>query len=347
MIDASGALLPFDVHLARETLLEALSAAVFTGRHASGGLLDVAQHACDTPLPPGEPATSGDLLLDGLVALYLDGHETGAPLLRIALASLDDDAPGAGSSLRWLGFGCLAAGALADYERLHTLADSTGGARPRGGRTRRAHPRSVLPLHGGGRRRESERRGHTLRRGPRDSRGAGDPAGLGEVIVRAWQGREAEARAEAATAIQETTERRQSGVLIYAKYSLAVLELSLGNYQEALRHAREVEHEDSFFLCTISLPDLVEAAVRGGDRDAALGAAERLRVRSLVNATPFALGMLARASALLSDDNEAEGHYVEAIRLLGSSRAAWTSRARASSVRRMAAPPEAPPRCTR
>jgi outer membrane PBP1 activator LpoA protein len=64
-----------DRRLARDTYLEALGAALFAGRLASGGsVLETARAARAAP-PPSEPPYPSDLLLDGLALLITEGPE--------------------------------------------------------------------------------------------------------------------------------------------------------------------------------------------------------------------------------------------------------------------------------
>src|SRR5882724_8387311 len=79
LLTAAKRLEPLDVGLARETYLDALQAAMFVGRLASGGgLLEVAQAARGAP-PPLRSPRPADLLLDGLARLITEGHPAGAP----------------------------------------------------------------------------------------------------------------------------------------------------------------------------------------------------------------------------------------------------------------------------
>ena len=65
--------------LARDTYLDALSAALFAGRRASGpGARQVAEAARQAPSPA--PPRKGDALLDGLAVLFTDGYSRAAPL---------------------------------------------------------------------------------------------------------------------------------------------------------------------------------------------------------------------------------------------------------------------------
>ena len=78
-----GRLEPLDVGLARETYLEAFTAALFVGR-LSPAVGDVARAARTAPAPP-VPGRAPDLLLDGLAVLVTEGYSAGTPALRRAL----------------------------------------------------------------------------------------------------------------------------------------------------------------------------------------------------------------------------------------------------------------------
>jgi hypothetical protein len=85
---------PLDAALARETYLEAVWAAIRTGR-SRGGLTvhDVAEAALAAP-PADDPPRAIDLLLDGLVARSVKGYAAAVPELERALSALlDEDGP--------------------------------------------------------------------------------------------------------------------------------------------------------------------------------------------------------------------------------------------------------------
>ena len=66
--------------------------------------------------------------------------------------------------------------------------------------------------------------------------------------------------------------------------------------------------------------ELVEAATRSGDRDAAAAAVEKLATTARVADSDWAHGVEAGCRALISDDSEAESLYREAIERMGRTR---------------------------
>jgi hypothetical protein len=79
LLAAARRLEPLDATLARETYLDALSAALFVGHLSSGvGVLGVAEAARAAP-PPPQPPRPADPLLDGLALLLTEGYTAAAP----------------------------------------------------------------------------------------------------------------------------------------------------------------------------------------------------------------------------------------------------------------------------
>lgn len=150
----------------------------------------------------------------------------------------------------------------------------------------------------------------------------GESEQLWSVLVgfRAWQGREAETRAMADTLIHDWSERRKFGST--ANFALAartVLELGLGNYRAAFADAQTVAGDDPPGHGSQILPDLIEAAIRIGDNATAGLALDELTMRATSAGTPWALGLMARSTALtLTTSSSAQPHYVKAIRILDS-----------------------------
>jgi DNA-binding CsgD family transcriptional regulator len=108
----------------------------------------------------------------------------------------------------------------------------------------------------------------------------------------------------------------------FGHLATAVLELGLGGYEAALTAARAACEQPGLCVVTSALPELIEAAVRAGEREAAVAAVGRMSERALASGTHWALGTLARSRALLEPGAGAGELYLEAIDHLRRSRAA-------------------------
>ena len=98
---------------------------------------------------------------------------------------------------------------------------------------------------------------------------------------------------------------------------LAWLNNGCCQYEEALAAAEEgSEYPDDMGLATWSLVELIEAAVRSGQPERAARAFQQLSAATLASGSDWALGITARCRALISDGNEAELLYREAIERL-------------------------------
>jgi len=321
LVDAARALEPFDAHLARATMLEALEAARVTGRFTATGesALDVCRAARATPLPPGLQAGVADLLLDGATALGLDGHAAAVPVLGQAITGLLAEQSDSADALLWLGIGCWAAGAVGDDTSLHELATRLEHlARENGALAALSTGLLFLAMSelldgslDAVRARFAER--------AEIMAAVGRPSDVGELIVLAWRGRETEARTEAASVTRYATEHGHGWMLGYVDYALAVLELGLGNYRAALPSDLR-NFRDNPFIGIVGFPDLIEAASRSGQRATAAEATAEFAARALPNGTAIALGLLAMSRALLADDAHAEKLYQDAIEHLSHCR---------------------------
>jgi DNA-binding CsgD family transcriptional regulator len=303
-----------DARLARGALLDAFTAADTSGPLASGGATvnDVAAAAREVPLAAEQAPGIGDLLLDAGATLVLDGHRAAAALIRRAIAALRRDSSESAEMLDWLEAGCRLAGALGDDSTLHELASRMERQARRQGAMKALAAAIVYSgmsqLFAG-----SLDQAHALY----TERGTIDAARdcnckLGDLLVVAWRGREQETRAAAVEVAESATRAGRGWKLAWVEYALCVLELSLGHYQDALASVPNA-FQESLFARAFALPDFIEAAVRSGDDAAAQEALIRAADQVAADASPMALGLLARARALTAADSEADALYTEAI----------------------------------
>ena len=344
MLRAASEFEPVAPALARETYLEALSAALIAGRLADGeGLLD-AGPAVRLACPPPEPGRPTDLLLDGLALLITDGYAPAVPLLTRALSAFGSPDLPVTDGLRWLWLAGHAAGLMWDFRswdsisaRFVQLGRETGTL-------------TVLPVA------LSTRAGARLFAG---DLAAAASLGWEEAAVAqatgskiapyaslglaAFQGQESDAFRLIKSGTEDVLRRGEGAGLSFIQWAAALLHNGLGRYQEALDWARQASDDSrAQRFAGWALAELVEAAAGVGDRDQAFGALQRLREGTRASATDWALGIEARSLALLSNGETAERLYREAIDRLGRTPAAPRSRPRTPAVWRMAEPPAAP-----
>lgn len=118
LLEAARAFEPLDVRLSRQTLVEALNAAMFV----RGPVIDVASAVATAPPKPDAEATVADLLLDGYAARFTVGYPAAVPLFKRALAALRSYEPGPDDGLDWFPPGRLAAAEIMDDEALYAVA---------------------------------------------------------------------------------------------------------------------------------------------------------------------------------------------------------------------------------
>ena len=121
--------------------------------------------------------------------------------------------------------------------------------------------------------------------------------------------------------IEECTAGGQGTAVQYAHWARSVLLNGLGRYDEALAAASDAsEDTPELFVSVWAATELLEAATRCDEPGLARAAHERIAAATAVAPTDWALGIRARSTALLGDDEGAEPLYREAIERLGRTR---------------------------
>jgi DNA-binding CsgD family transcriptional regulator len=318
LLSAARQLEALDAGLARETYLEAFTAALFVGR-LSPAVGDVARAARTAPAPPG-PARAPDLLLDGLALLVTEGYAAGTPALRRALLAFRSQDIPAQEGLSWLWLAGLAAMAVWDDETWHILASRhVKLARDAGALSElplAIRWRILLHTHAG----ELAEGAALIAEAQAVADATGSQLGPhGALGVAAWRGHEAEATELIQATIDGMTSRGE-GRGVTSQYAAALLYNGLGRYDKALAAAEVACEYDDVGVLGWSLAELVEAAVRSGQLARASDALQRLAETTRASGTDWAAGTEARSRALLSEGQTAENYYREAIERLGRTR---------------------------
>ncbi len=146
-------------------------------------------------------------------------------------------------------------------------------------------------------------------------------APYGALVLAGLQGREAEASRLIDATIKAATAGGQGTAVQYAHWANALLLNGLGRYREALTAAKEASDDTpELFVSAWAASEMTEAATRAGDRELADSALERILAATAVADDDWALGIRARSRALLSEGEDADRLYREAIERLGRTR---------------------------
>jgi len=309
LLKAATRLEPFDVAVARETYLNAWGAASLTAHLDQGGSLMTISRAIRALPPPLDGRGALDLLLDALGRLAVDGYAAAAPTFRLATTALAhipvEDV------LKWGWASASASMAIWDDEGMCLISARQVDL------VREAGQLAQLPIH------------LSVLAYARAS--IGDLPGAASLVaevdnvtaatgsqiapyallkLRALQGRETEASAPIANAIEQG--------FPYGYLAAAALYNGLARYEEAASAARQAA-EASFdpWAPRWALPELVEAAARTGDSRLACDAVDRLAAATQPAGTDWALGLEARCRALVTEGADADGLYRAAIERLG------------------------------
>ena len=324
LLDAAKALQPLHPGEAWDALLEAFEAALGAGQFARGaGTAEVLQAVRTAPRRRGAHASVAGLALDGFAALADHNDRVGIARLRQAIAVAAAQQVPDSEHLRFVFIAPLAAYQLLDDAALHaTCARAVEQARSHGSPAGVAMTLGLLSYSEALAGRFAVAEAATAEaRELAAATGIADDlrTGIGELAVLAWRGREAAVRPLATARLREATQAGYGFIMGFTAIALTVLELGLGNYQAALRHALNASREGMPAEIEL-LPELIEAAARCGAMEDAASALAKFTVRAQAAETDWALGMLLRSRALLANDDDAEELYRGAIEHLGRCR---------------------------
>ena len=324
LLKAAKRLEPLDAELARETYRDAFAAAWYAGRLADGPLaLDIARAVLAARPPPG-PQRAPDLLLEGVATLVAERCALGAPMVRRALTAFRGEAMSTEERLRWLWLACRAAHEVWDaegWERLGTQFVEL--ARDAGAFTMLPHAlamRAGRHLFAG----ELDAAARLLEEELATTKAMGlARTAYVSVALPAWQGREMETRRQIDATTSHAVELGEGQWLTLVEWASSVLYNGLRRYEDAMLAAeRAVASPRELGIASWALPELVEAAVRCGKPERAADALRRLSEMTRAAATDWGLGVEAVSRALLSDGEDAERRYREAIERLRRARVA-------------------------
>jgi DNA-binding CsgD family transcriptional regulator len=303
-----------DPALARATYLEALTATSVAGRLAhGGGFVEVSELALAGPPMPPSPRPS-DLLLRGLAVRFTDGFAAGAPLLKDAVRAFRDVPVLPPEEARWLWFVCWIALFLWDDESWMALSTrQLELARRNGDLSELPYllaNRSAVYAFLGDMRTAARLEEELIVTA--EATGI-DPAPLGRMTLEALRGREVEF-SDLVGSTSRTAEARGEGVaLTIAEFLTGALNNGLGRHGAAFEATRSAVHFHEEGQAIWTLTELIEASVRTDRPEQARDAFGLVEETTSAAGTDWALGIEARMRALISEGDEAEEHFEEAI----------------------------------
>lgn len=318
LVETAKTLEQLDVQLARETYLDAWMASYAAGPFArpGGSLPEVSRAARSAPRAPDD-APACDLFLDGFATMVTDGRAASARSLRRAADAFLSDEVSDSEFVQWGHLATSTACNLWDWKSWDSLsAKHVELARASGALA----PLSIA-LSGRG--------VYTAWCGDYDAStiiiaefdAVNEATGIRwysacGLMHAAYTGRpEALAVIEAAHA--ESVERELGQGAQFAIWMKAIVCNGLGQYGEAMAaaelaaYAMEIPNGTGW-----ALAEVIEAATRNRQPQVARDAMEQLPNHTLAD-SDWAMGIEARSRALVTDGEEAEKWYAEAVERLG------------------------------
>ena len=322
LLEAARKLERLDLRLSRDTYLEAWGAALFAGGLAtSGGSLRDVSLAASTVPSPADPLPC-DLLLDGLALIFTDGRRAAEPVLRGAVDAFAGKDVSVDEIVRWGWLASRAANFLWDYDvglvigtRTVRLARSSGALEALAA----ADNACGQALAFGG-----DFAAAALLAAEVDNLKETTGTRIAPhaaIALAGVRGVEGEASVLAGHNVGRAAAAGQGTAVQYARWATSVLMNGLGRYEEALAAAVEASQvTPELHVAGWALTELIEAGTRTGNADIAADALERLGNQTATSNSGWGLGLYARSRALLSEGEDADRLYSEAIERLTTTR---------------------------
>ncbi|MEV6797212.1 AAA family ATPase [Micromonospora rifamycinica] len=301
MIRAGQRLAELDPDRSRRCFLDAIEMSLLVGR-ASGVMemvLTAARSSASTPRPPD--------ILDLLTLLKEKGHRVAVPLIRKAL-----DGPDSASWTAHPALALMLAGETWDPHLHAAIVEWL----MKTGRESGSPPLLRLGL--------AQTGTYSMFIGDLGSAMAaiaeeeaiadaigGPPLSYHRIQLASMRGHRKEALELFESCMVAATANGSGLLVANIHWAAAVLHNGLADYPAALTAARQAVAADDLYLASFSLPELVEAAVRCGETDAAVSALESLTERTEASGTATGLGVAAYARALVTGSEEQYRNAVE------------------------------------
>ncbi len=317
MLEAARLLAPLDAALARETLLEVLWAATWAGRFVQVEEIVEAAEAVLASTPSPQAPGPVDLLLNGMTKLNTKGMAASVLEIKAAVRAYRQS-----GDIRALPLACRAAMSVWDYEALEALSTRLIET------ARDSGELAVLSigLNFGGWLRMAEGRFDRALALVREADAVAEATGAPQkvyasALVAGWLCDLDQVQELLDASSRDAAARGEGNAITIIEYGTAVLHNGGGRYDAALVAAEKaVEHGQLSTFGVWALPEIVEAAVRLGQMDVAIDAADQLAEWTRPCGTDWALGVEAATRAQIAADTVAEDLYREAVERLGRTR---------------------------
>jgi len=315
LVKAAKQLEPLDAALARQTYLDAWLAAMFAGRFAGAGDLHEVSRAARSAPPPADAPSPSDLLLDGLAVLVTEGRAEAAPLLKQAARVFAEEEISMTERLRWGFLAVVAAIMVWDEQCWQAIEVRQLRACREAGLLAQlvifVNSTAILMTWCG----DFAAAASLVAEAEAIAAATGTRfAPFAALWLAGFRGAEAEATPLIEAVIKDSGATGQGLAIQESQRFSAVLYNGLGRYEAAVAQAQQAsEQAPELFTSMWVLPELIEAASRTGRTRLADDALERLGPATSVAQTDWGQGIYARSRALLSDGEDAEGWYRQAV----------------------------------